>query len=170
MNKNYKKRYFSLIELIAVIAIILLISGIAVTQLGRSPAFASLNNNAEGLIGLFTSASLRALSTGNPQTVTYLEANQTFSINETAENSMESSIQQVKEVNFNLANGVKAIFYNSASITDEEAEIDIIEDIKFTCYPDGSITGPDIELQLRKQKLKLHISPLTGAITIIKPE
>lgn len=163
-------RYFSLLEIIMVVAIILLLSGIAISQLGHLPAFASLNSNSEQLIELFNAAELRALTTGEPQLVTYSDAHRTFSVSAIAEATASSGVQGKKTLKFSLANGVKALFYNSDNCTGAAIEPAGGQPISFTCYADGLISGPDIELHLRKQQLKLHISPLTGAVTIVKPE
>lgn len=170
MSRIYKIQSFSLIELIAVIAIIMLIAGITVTQLGRLPAFASLKNNAEQLKSLFISAGLRASSTGTPQTVIYSTTSRTFSVQQSSADEKNLLKPQAKPAEFCLSNGIQANFKIHDRLKDSNLDIDSIEDIKFTCYSDGLISGPNIELRLRKQRLQLHISPLTGAIKTIVPE
>ncbi|MCF6175295.1 MAG: hypothetical protein L3J71_05980 [Victivallaceae bacterium] len=167
MIKRYKKRYFSLLELIVVIAIIMLVAGITVSQVGRLPSFASLENNAFQVKALFIAAGLRATSTGTAQTITYSTTSHTFTLDEM---TVDDEAMPNKIIEFSLTNGAQATFYAINDSTIPAAETGNPGDATFTCFPDGLISGPDIELKLRKHRLKMHISPLTGAIRIIQPD
>ena len=166
----YIKRCFSLPELIVVIAIIALISGITVSQVGRLPSSTSLKNNALQVKALFIAGGLRAIENGLPQTITYSITNHTFTLNEI---SLTSEVmpqkRQHKTIEFSLTNGTQAIFDTKNDSNVALSESADQHTPTFTCFPDGLIAGPNIELTLHKYKLKLQISPLTGAITIIKP-
>lgn len=170
IRQKYKKQYFSLLELIVVIAIIMLVSGIAVSQVGRLPTFASLENNAVQVKALFIAANLRATATGTTQTISYSASSHTFTLNAITLNNEEASGNfQAKTTEFSLTNGAQATFFTVNDSSNPEAETATPENIIFSCFSDGLISGPDIELKLRKHRLKMHISPLTGTIKFIQP-
>jgi len=164
---EYKsKSYFSLIEIMLVLAIMMLVSGIVISQFGRLPTAAKLQNCTAQIKTLFATAEFRAVTSGNRQQIIYSSEQRTFSIKDD-KTALET--QRKKNI-FTLPDGIVADFQKINTSNNAVQFNENNSQPEFTCFPDGLIAGPDIKLQLRKHKLKLHFSPLTGTITIIKPD
>lgn len=157
MNLKAQVSHFSLVELVAVISIIIIVTGLVVSNLGRLPAFASLNNNAEAIRELFTTARTRAVATGKDQKIIYNRESRVFSLKESADPTEDDATTDKVAASFTLPDAIKIEFRNQEDNRD---------DLEFTCYADGSIGTPDMILTLRKHKVKLYSSKLTGQMFI----
>ena len=166
MVEHKSKFYFSLLELMLVLAIMMLISGIVISQFGRLPTAAMLQNSAAQIKTLFAIAEFRAVTSGTKQTVIYSSAQRTFIIKD----HRIALKTQLKKNTFTLPDGIVVDFQKSNSLNNAIQFNENNFQPEFTCFPDGLIAGPDIKLQLRKHQLKLHFSPLTGTITVIEPD
>lgn len=143
------RRNFTIIELLATLMILALISGIAVSALQRTPIFTSLQNIASDL--QLACASMR-------QTASY----QNRSV--CAEFDPETRIISCDGEEIELPDGVK-ILMGSEDITKAPEKKEI-----FRLYADGSGEEQEIELILDDRKLVLTMSPLTGRIMVKNEE
>ena len=163
-----KSRHFTLTELIAVIAIMLIVGGLVVGQFGRVPAFASLEKSAGEVERLFTYASYVAVMRGREVMIVYEQDAREFRMAEApavtdedeeedanGKNDLPRKYLQDKYGSLRLDAGLQVEF---GSNTDKDKKIE------FHCYPDGLASGPVITLSLNKHEIKLRISPLTGAV------
>lgn len=143
------RRNFTIIELLATLMILALISGIAVSALQRTPIFTSLQNVASDL--QLACASMR-------QTASY----QNRSV--CAEFNPEMRIISCDGEEIEIPDGVK-ILMGGEDITKAPEKKEI-----FCLYPDGSGEEQEIELILDDRKLVLTMSPLTGRIMVKNEE
>ena len=143
------RRNFTIIELLATLMILALISGIAVSALQRTPIFTSLQNIASDL--QLACASMR-------QTASY----QNRSV--CAEFDPETRTISCDGEEIEIPEGVK-ILIGGEDITKAPEKKEI-----FRLYPDGSGEEQEIELVLDDRKLVLAMSPLTGRIMVKNEE
>ena len=143
------RRNFTIIELLATLMILALISGIAVSALQRTPIFTSLQNIASDL--QLACASMR-------QTASY----QNRSV--CAEFDPETRIISCDGEEIELPDGVK-ILMGSEDITKAPETKEI-----FRLSADGSGEEQEIELILDDRKMVLTMSPLTGRIMVKNEE
>lgn len=149
MKCSRYRRNFTIIELLATLMILALISGIAVSALQRTPVFTSLQNIASDL--QLACASMR-------QTASY----QNRSV--CAEFDPETRIISCDGEEIELPEGVKILMGGKdITMAPEKKEI-------FRLSPDGSGEEQEIELILDDRKLVLTMSPLTGRIMVKNEE
>ena len=136
---------FTLVELTAVLMILILITGIAVSSLPRMSFFSSLQHIAAGLQA--GCADLRqTVSFGNKCVgITFDPEERTF-------NCGERIIPIPEDVK---------IIMNGEDITAGHEKKDI-----FRLYPDGSGNGRKISLVHENGKINLFLSPLTGRLVV----
>lgn len=149
MKYFQNRRNFTIIELLATLMILALISGVAVSALQRTPVFTSLQNIASDL--QLACASMR-------QTASY----QNRSV--CAEFDPETRIISCDGEEIELPDGVK-ILMGGEDITKAPEKKEI-----FRLYADGSGEEQEIELILDDRKLVLTMSPLTGRIMVKNEE
>ena len=143
--KPCRRHYFTLTELLVVLMILILITGIAVPSLRRMPYGRSPGNIANDL--KLACAALR-------QSASF--QNKTLSIIYDPENRIFICGDDVIVV----PNRMK-IFINNEDITSSNVKKEI-----FQLYPDGSAGEREIELVLDENRLVLTLSPLTGRLMI----
>lgn len=149
MKYSRYRRNFTIIELLATLMILALISGIAVSALQRTPIFTSLQNVASDL--QLACASMR-------QTASY----QNRSV--CAEFAPETRMISCDGEEVEIPEGVK-ILMGGEDITKAPEKKEI-----FRLYPDGSGEEQEIELVWDDRKLVLTMSPLTGRIMVKNEE
>ena len=140
---------FTIIELLATLMILALISGIAVSALQRTPLFTSLQNIAADL--QLACASMR-------QTASY--QNQSIC----AVFNPETRIIFCDGEEIEIPDGIK-IFLGEEDITEGAEKKEI-----FRLYPDGSGEEQELKLVLDEKKVTLTMSPLTGRIMVKNEE
>lgn len=140
---------FTIIELLATLMILALISGIAVSALQRTPLFTSLQNIAADL--QLACASMR-------QTASY--QNQSIC----AVFNPETRIISCDGEEIEIPDGIK-IFLGEEDITEGSEKKEI-----FRLYPDGSGEEQELKLVLDEKKVTLTMSPLTGRIMVKNEE
>ncbi len=141
-----KCRHYTLIELVAVIMMLLLVTGIAITQFRKMPVFISLDRTVNQVKNLCSEARSSACCQGKEITVTYFPETRRLSIN-TAVNS-----------ELILPEGI------TLGLNGEELDSDKEKHELFKFYPDGSGMEQDIVFKLNKHKIRFSVSPLTGGI------
>ncbi len=135
------KKPFSLIELIAVVAILLLIAGVATLNVDRFPSFINLKNETESLQLLLIKAARQATLQNKSINVIYIENEKLFKI-------LTESKRNQKDLQYFIPNNI---------------EIDIQKNEQlFQFFPDGSAYGPKITLTADEESFEISFSPLTG--------
>lgn len=170
MRSALKTKHFSLVELIAVLAIGLLVFGLVAVKLGRSPSFMTLDESARNIGTLLVTASRQAAATGKNMIVKYddeqrvfrIEAAPTSTTDQASDESLpQYSISVQKQfMTYVLPDGIELTFPKQ---NDDDNNT-------FYLFPDGTGAGPETELKLRKKSLKLYLSPLTGSVIIDNPD
>lgn len=168
MRSALKTNHFSLVELIAVLAIGLLVFGLVAVKLGRSPSFMTLDESARNIGTLLVTASRQASATGKNMTVKYDDDQRVFRIEAAAatDSVSEESLPQYSSsvrkqfMTYALPDGIELSFPKQ---NDDDNNT-------FYLFPDGTGAGPETELKLRKKLLKLYLSPLTGSVIIENPD
>ena len=144
-----EKRRFTLIELICVLAISLLLLGIVVNRVGKTPLFLSLNKVSLDIQNLMSTASKQAELNGKVVVITY--DNRTF-LPDSSNSFGNSNYRKYLQLELPKDVEVEFLYLNGQSLYPP----------KFNFYPDGMASGPDIVLSLKAQRIVIHISKLTG--------
>lgn len=139
---------FTLIELIAVLAVILLISGLIIPAISRKPSNLILRKTADEISGLMSSARSQAMLQGCR---IYVRLNEkTISIDANRQTQEEAEAKKL-----------------SSLVLDEEISVEIADASKdkgylYVFFPDGTAHGPDIRLKLKNSSLDIYVSPISG--------
>jgi len=142
---------FTLLELVAVISIALLITGLVAGTAGRIPAFLSLGSTVQKVQFLFSRASMMAMAQGKSVTVNYQSGGKVFSI---------SPGEQPAEGGFSGK-------YLSEKIPEAVTVEFDSENPSYIFFPDGSASGTPFNLTLKGHTYRVRISGLTG-VTIVE--
>jgi hypothetical protein len=146
------KHYFTLLELVCVLAISLLIIGIVIGRVGKTPAFISLDNCVNGVQEVLSEASNQAVVNGKEIIVRYNNRqlfnknNQYLTKHSVLKNYIAYTIPETIAIEF-------------PNLNEEDSAL-------FIFYPDGSASAPTMLLHLRKHSVKIKISKLTGVVSI----
>lgn len=140
-----------MIELMVVMAIILLISSVAVSRLGKMPSFASQEKTVLEIERFFAQASRVAAIRGKSLFVDYHPQERYFQLNDSAVNDFSGNRDYLaaQTYRYELPEGMTLPFEEITS---------------FTCHPSGIVSGPDIRLLADERVMVLKFSPLTGQI------
>ncbi|HBC87456.1 MAG TPA: hypothetical protein DCZ94_10915 [Lentisphaeria bacterium] len=139
-----RKNSYTLIELVAVVLIIALVTGIVVGQRNRVPAFVSLENTARELQLFFSRASLMATSQGKIVIVSTEPSSGVFVIG----GASEVSSVEAGTMSYKLPPCVQI----------EGGQ----DGTSYRFFPDGTGSGPTLELSLKGHRIRIKISKLTG--------
>ena len=151
-HKSEISNNFTLLELICVLAISLLVIGVVIGRVGKTPAFISLDNCVNKIQGVLSEASNQAVINGkkviiqyrdrqfSPENIKYFTSNSVFK----------------KYITYNLPEPVTVDFPNL-----EDNNI-----ISFIFFPDGSASAPEMHLNLKKHSAIVKISKLTGMVNV----
>ena len=144
-----KQSNFTLVELIAVLAIALLVAGMVTVGAIRRPAHVTLKNASASLMELLGNARSQALLQNKKVFVSFDQKRKTFAI--TGE-STESKDKKASSAQKTLPDEVEVEFPVKA------------EKLKwiYCFYPDGTGSGPDTVLSIKQHNLRVAVSPLTG--------
>ena len=151
-RKSAVGNVFTLIELVALLAIMLLVTGLVVGNVGRIPAFLSLENTVQKIQYLFSKASIMAMAQGRSVTVSYQPGGKVFSISPSGSSSdgefsgkfLSEKIPEAVNVEFDS------------------------EEPGYIFFPDGSGSGTSFRLTLKGHGFRIRISGLTGVAIVEK--
>ena len=149
--RRNKRRSFSLIELVVVLAIMGLVTGVAVGRLGKRPVWASREKTLTEVERFFSLAAHLAAVRGRSVTIAFSASEKMFYVNENVENANEQYLSEKYHRLFLPA---------SCEIRFETAT----EDILFSCASDGTCSGPTMILDFENISEILSFSPLTGQL------
>ncbi len=151
---------FTLIEIVAVLAVIMILSGIVLANL-RLPVFASLDKTTKSVRKIFSDAQMKTSLQGKEIQVVYDAEKKEFRITypsadeeETVsefETFNEESVQSNPRLTLRIPNDIEVEF------PDYEEEI-----IQYRFFPDGSASGPEMNLTLKGRTMIVGVSRLTG--------
>ena len=157
---------FTLIEIIFVISIIMLVSGLSFAFLSRTPAGVVITNTTAKLEKLMVTAETQASLQGIQRNIIFDTEKKIFYITDPKsdlekEESVgdESTPAGSSDTSFTVSENVKMEFLDC----NEEV-------VEYCFFPDGSASGPDILLTLKNHKRLIHLSPLTGIVTTTEIE
>ena len=143
---------FTLIELIALLAIVLLVTGVVVGNVGRIPTFLSLESTVQKIQYLFSKASMMAMAQGKSVTVSYEPGQKVFSISSSV--SLADREFSGKFLSEKIPEAVNVEFDS--------------EDPTYIFFPDGSGSGTSFILTLKGHSFRIRISGLTGVAIVEK--
>lgn len=143
---------FTLIELIALLAIVLLVTGVVVGNVGRIPVFLSLETTVQKVQYLFSKASMMAMAQGRSVTVSYETGGKVFSISPSG--SSDGGGFSGKLLSEKIPEAVAVEFES--------------EEPNYIFFPDGSGSGTAFSLTLKGHTFRIRISGLTGLAIVEK--
>jgi hypothetical protein len=129
----------------------LLVTGVVVGNVGRIPAFLSLENTVQKIQYLFSKASMMAMAQGKTVTVSYEPGGKVFSISSAG--SQDSGEFSGKFLSEKIPESVSVKFDS--------------EEPSYVFFPDGSGSGTSFNLTLKGHSFRVRISGLTG-VTIVE--
>lgn len=140
------KTCFTLMELVAAIAILSLIIGIVIGRFRRMPTKLSLENCVNSVSKMMTEASSKAIISGEEIKVIYDDSDRRFYIS-------------------SKGRGAK---YRKPIMIMDEFELEVLDDqintLEFVFYPDGTANAPVIYFKLKELVMFMEVSPLTGIV------
>jgi type II secretory pathway pseudopilin PulG len=146
------RNVFTLIELVALLAIMLLVTGVVVSNVGRIPTFLSLETTVQKIQYLFSKASMMAMAQGKTVTVAYEPGQKSFSIS--SPGSSADGEFSGKFLSENVPGAVSVEF-------DSESP-------SYVFFPDGTGSGTPFSLSLKGHSFRIRISGLTGLAIVEK--
>lgn len=165
-NQLCRKQEFTLIEIVTVLAIVMIVSGIVLANI-KLPVFASLDNTARGIRLLFSEAQRQTSLQGCEIRVIYSHEKREFYLShvtdeDTFGENAELTDKKIKSGNLcRIPEKIEVKFPEFEDATD---------DIQYRFFPDGSASGPEMELTLDERKIILGVSRLTGMAYRREPE
>ncbi|MFA6568566.1 MAG: hypothetical protein WCS96_10165 [Victivallales bacterium] len=151
-NGSSFRNGFTLVELIAILAIVLLVTGVVVGNVGRIPVFLSLENTVHKIQYLFSRASIMAMAQGKSVTVSYEPGQKVFSIG--TEGSSADGEFGGKFLSEKIPEAVNVEFDS--------------ENPAYIFFPDGSGSGASFSVTLKGHAFRVRISGLTGMAIVEK--
>lgn len=158
----FSRKRFTLIEMIIVIAIIMLITGVAITMLVRKPATVILANTSSQIEKVLTEASIQASLQGKQKIVNFDMGNKTLSIGDfNPKDDFNLPPEESNQISVTSENQVRLP-------QDVEVEFPDFneEQVFFSFFPDGSASGPDMRISLKGHIRLISVSHLTGIVKI----
>ena len=146
---------FTLLELVAVLAILTVVLGLALPAIGRIPLFLTLEGATHPVQELLQDAGIRALYQGRTVTVE-------------ASRNEESGV-----LTFTLKDAGQGGIYSptrtwavtvSPPVVVTFPELSPDDKVVYKFFPGGGAAGPEMVLVLRGHGLRLGVSPLTGLV------
>ena len=150
-----RKTLFTLLELVAALAILSVVLGIALPMVGRIPAFLTLESAAHPLQTMLQEAGIRALHQGRLVTIRVARDLERETVSFTLEGEGGGGAglySPAPTPPVTIAPPVTVLF---PGIPDDQP-------VRFQFHPDGGADGPEVLLILRGRALRLGVSPLTG--------
>ena len=151
-QKSKIKNSFTLLELICVLTISLVVIGIVVGRIGKTPAFISINTCANRIQGVLSEASNQAVINGKKTIIQYKNRQFRPKINK----SFVKSSSYKKYITYTVP---EAVTVNFPNLEDDD-------NISFIFFPDGSAAAPEMQLNLKKHSATIKISKLTGMVNV----
>ena len=142
-------KYYTLIELVAVIVIAGMVSTIVILQARKLPAFISLESKVNEFSKILAQARNSAACQGVNTSIVFDAENRRIFMPQEKTSSIEMFFPEEIKLSRN----------NEELETNEEENATL-----FKFYPDGTGDGNDVCLELRKHKFKISISPLSGSV------
>jgi Tfp pilus assembly protein FimT len=147
---------FTLLETVAVLAIMAVILGLALPTIGRIPVFLSLEGAAHPVQELLQDAGIRSLHQGKLVTVKVTKNVEADSLTFTITDAGPGGIYSPPQAGLVTVEPPIAVTFPELSTADE--------DVVYKFYPDGGAAGPEMNLSLHGRILILGVSPLTGLV------
>lgn len=139
--------HYTLIELVAVIFIVGMIGTFAVVQFRKMPAFLSLDSKVSEIKKVMAQARNCAACSGNKTELVFDKEKNLLRVSGYKGKALVQLFEEIK------------ILRNEEELEDEGEKI-----VLFQFYPDGTGDGNSICLELKKHKVRISLSPLSGMI------
>ncbi len=189
--ENRLKSHFTLIEMIVVMVVLALIMTIGVVKMAHVPASVEIDNCAQELKSMLTTARMRATAKNCKTYLLYDENNRRFRVSESGGQS-DSTASGIEEryLTYSLPNGVEFSRISEDekeveesgkenplpkmpdfSISDKPSEENLgDESVVYSFSAGGTGFGSDFKLELSGHRRLVSCSRLTGIIRVRDPE
>lgn len=138
-----KKRNFTLLELICVMAISALLVGLVIGRVGKVPAYLSFKNALFNVANVMDEASNRSELTGKKIVILYDNG------------SLYPEDNRIKRSGSMMS-------YQLPPFVDVSFNSNVPNKKQFVFFPDGSSSGPDMSFSFKGHTATLKLSKLTG--------
>ena len=156
---------FTLLEMIMVISIIMVVTGLSFAYMGRMPAGLVMSKSVTDIEKLMTTAQLQATLQGKQKDVVLDTVNKVLFITDPVENiddlEMPSQFSPTRVASKNKSESYKIPVDIAVEVTDFDEERAV-----YSFFADGSASGPEMVLELKGHLRAINVSQLTGLIII----
>jgi Tfp pilus assembly protein FimT len=153
---NMRTSRFTLLETVAVLAILTVVLGLALPAIGRIPVFLTLEGAAHPVQALLQDAGIRSLHQGKTVTVRVTKDVEADSLTFTIADGGPGGIYSPPQAGPVTVEAPVAVSFPDLEGTEQ--------DVIYRFHPDGGASGPEMRLSLRGRVLILGVSPLTGLV------
>ena len=147
-------RSFTLLELIAVITIVAMITGLVSQRIGKTPAFMAIEDLVARIESLAQNAAKRSIMQSKKLGIFFNNEDRKLFIGTDRENALSER-------------GSAISLPDEAELNYENMESD---DPVFSFFPDGTGDGVSLKLTFKAHERIVYISPLTGTLDAYEPE
>ena len=162
--------HFTLVEILVVVGLIVIVLGVSLAFMNRTPARLVVVNTAAAIEQKMTLAQTQASLQGIQKTLIYNPGKKIlfFSISKPDDDNEFNPADQEPPQGVEPSENSVIVSKNYIVIP-ESVEVsfpDFDEDmVVYNFYPDSSASGPDMLLTLKGHELLISVSPLTGIAT-----
>lgn len=161
INKNFH-RFFTLIEVILVLSIVMIVTAISFAYVARTPSGLFLSSTSAQIEELMMSAQNQASLRGTQRNVVYNSEKKILYISDPVANPDEVNIDMIESDTPNSSQG-KFSLPESVKIEFPNFNEDKIE---YRFFPDGSASGPQMYIITKGKTMSLNVSQLTGIVIL----
>ncbi len=168
-----RRRKFTLIEIVAVLAIMLLVGVLVIGRFGKTPALAAAANAASRLERIFNSAVLLSTRHGKMVEIAFYQDDNRFQIlpwegtdpaNESADQTWRDGLILRRQYEYRASGGIRFQLVPDPGETTGEDNWRHDGWVVAQFYPDGSASASEIRVVSGGHQIKLTLSALTGEL------
>ncbi|MCK5843900.1 MAG: hypothetical protein KAG97_04275 [Victivallales bacterium] len=162
-SEPVERRRFTLVEIMVVIAILILVSALAYSYIGKTPSTLNLRKTACEIERVLLTARLQASLRGTSRDVVFDSESKTFSLAEAAEAGRGAEIdsEMSAEGGCRESCGIPeniAVSFSGSNV----------DEPRFTFFSDGSASCPETRLEFKGHVILVSVSKLTGMVRIVE--
>lgn len=165
-------------EMIVVLAIVSLVAGIVVTNIGRVPAFMTIDTAANRIKGLYIDAANLALASGAEAKILFDDETRRLTVS----GKRPPAVKEEGEEDWDApsppdigGDGEEKAFSPGSYAIPEDVEFEFVDnddnevdadELEMIFYPDGSADGPRLKMELHGHEVEIYVSALTGMVNV----
>lgn len=162
MPQISRTNLFTLLEVILVISIVMIITAISFAYVARTPSGLFLQSTTGKIEELLMSAQMQASLRGTQRNVLFDIENRIFLITDPIDEGKDLPFE---DIDSRTADSPESKFSIPATVGIEIPNFKG-DRVEYCFYPDGTASGPEINILLKGRKISLTVSQLTGIVLL----